>query len=121
MSNAGTVDPINTDVILLAQPTSIAFIDALPAYKYIGSPPVSVDGPSKQIDSVCSQSLEDLQAQLNKWVDEWDVPIFTGCNLASTVIETAESETHDFMIRHGGCRLNGVKAKFVVPNNVDLS
>ena len=62
-----------------------------------------------------------MQAQLNKWVDEWDVPIFTGCNLASTVIETAESETHDFMIRHGGCRLNGVKAKFVIPSNVDLS
>ena len=121
VSNAGTVDPINTDVILLAQPTSIAFTDALPAYKYIGSPPASIDGPSKQIPSVCSQSLEDLQAQLNKWVDEWDVPTYTGCNLAPTVIETTENETHDFMIRHGGCNLRGIKAKFNIPSNVDLS
>ena len=62
-----------------------------------------------------------MQAQFNKWVDEWDVPTFTGCNLASTVIETAESDTHDFMIRYGGCGDRGIKARFDIPGTVDLS
>ena len=62
-----------------------------------------------------------MQAQFNKWVDEWDVPTFTDCNLASTVIETAESDTHDFMIRYGGCGDRGIKARFDIPGTVDLS
>ena len=70
---------------MFAQPTGSTFSTDLPSGGWASG---VISGPSDRT-GYCPLSMEDLQAQFNKWIDDYDVRQVSGCSLYYANVETA--------------------------------